>query len=441
VHILFLTDNFPPEVNAPATRTFEHCCQWAKEGHQVTVITGVPNFPKGKVFPGYRNRLHQVEWLEGIRVVRVWTYITANKGVIRRTLDYLSFLPAAVLASLTVKGADVVIGTSPQFFTVCAAYIVSRLKRIPFLFELRDIWPDSIVAVGAIRPSWVIRTLERLELFLYRKAAVVVALTWAFRENLISRGVPRSKISVIPNGVDLSFFSPGKRPRRLEEALGVKGKSVISYIGTVGMAHAVDKLVEVAMRMQDDQRAFFLIIGDGAEWGRVRDLARVNCLSNIRVMPLVSKHEVVSYYALTDLFIVTLRDTGLFRTVIPSKIFEAMAMELPIVCAVDGQCRSIIEQAQAGICVQPEDVDGMVKAIKTLLDSPALARQMGRNGRSFVSQYFDRRVLAQQMLAVLEEVVNRNGQSVGLDQAICSMPWSPSPDHAVEDELPKVLRH
>jgi hypothetical protein len=166
MHILFLTDNFPPEVNAPASRTFEHCCEWVKAGHRVTVITCVPNFPRGRVFDGYRNRLWQSEEIADIRVIRVWSYITANEGFVKRILDYQSFMVMATLAALFVRGADVVVGTSPQFFTVCAAYVVSRLKRIPFVFELRDLWPESIKVVGAMQDSIALRALERLEMFL-----------------------------------------------------------------------------------------------------------------------------------------------------------------------------------------------------------------------------------------------------------------------------------
>jgi len=148
MHILFLSDNFPPEVNAPASRTFEHCREWVKAGHQVTVISCVPNFPKGRVYAGYRNRLWQTEIIEGIRLLRVWSYITANEGFVKRILDYQSFMVAATLAGLLVRRVDVVVGTSPQFFTVCAAWVLSVFKRIPFVFELRDLWPESIKAVG-----------------------------------------------------------------------------------------------------------------------------------------------------------------------------------------------------------------------------------------------------------------------------------------------------
>jgi len=187
MHILFLTDNFPPEANAPASRTFEHCREWVKAGHQVTVITCVPNFPKGKVFEGYRNKLWQSEEMDGIRVIRVWSYITANEGFAKRILDYVSYMVTASIAALFVRRVDLIIGTSPQFFTACAAYATSVMKRRPWVFELRDIWPESIRVVSAMKHSRVLDFLERVELFLYRKSTAIVSVTHAFKKNLIDR--------------------------------------------------------------------------------------------------------------------------------------------------------------------------------------------------------------------------------------------------------------
>lgn len=404
MHILFLSDNFPPEVNAPATRTFEHCREWVKAGHSVTVITGAPNFPTGRVFPGYRNRILQVEETHGMRVVRVWTYIAPNKGVLRRTLDYLSFMISAAVSSVLVKSPDVVIGTSPQFFTPCAAYFVSRFKRIPFVFELRDLWPESIAAVGAVKPGKALKTLARLEFMLYKRAAAIVALTWAFENHLVGRGIPQSKIRVIPNGVDPDFFKPGPRPIELEKALGAEGKKVVSYIGTVGMAHAVERIVEMAGCMRDIEDILFLILGDGAEWHHIAAMARSQGLGNIRVMKSVPKEQVLDYYRLTDVFLVTLRDRQIFRTVIPSKIFEAMAMGLPIVCAVDGQCRQIVEQAGCGYFVPPEDVGAMAAAVREMVSWPQSAKAMGERGRRYVSDTFNRKALAAQYLDLLRQI-------------------------------------
>src|SRR3972149_1950692 len=197
MNILFLTENFPPERNASATRVYERACYWVRWGHEVTVITCAPNFPEGKVFPGYRNRWRHVEEVDGIRVVRVKTFITANEGVILRSLDFLSFMCNAMIAGIFQREPDVVIATSPQFFAAVGGWGLAGLRGKPFIFELGDLWPASIAAVGAMDQNIFLRWMERLELFLYRRSAAVVALTPAFKKDLVRRGIPPEKIAVV----------------------------------------------------------------------------------------------------------------------------------------------------------------------------------------------------------------------------------------------------
>jgi hypothetical protein len=181
--ILFITDNFPPEVNAPATRTYEHCKEWIKNDDiEVTIVTCFPNFPHGKVYDGYKNKLYQVEHIDGIKVIRVWSYITSNSGFIKRVLDYISFGVMAFFVGLFQKH-DVIIATSPQFFTTWAAWGISKIKRKPWIFELRDLWPESIKTVGAMKQGKIIETLEKIELGLYKSCNKVVAVTDAFKAN------------------------------------------------------------------------------------------------------------------------------------------------------------------------------------------------------------------------------------------------------------------
>jgi len=232
IHILFITENFPPERNASATRVYERACYWIKWGHEVTVITCAPNFPEGKVYPGYKNRWYQVEQMDGIRVVRVKTFISANKGFLLRSLDFVSFMFTSIAAGFFQKKPDIVMATSPQFFAAVSGWVISLFKRQPFIFELGDLWPASITAVGAMKDNLTLRIMEKLELFLYRKSAAIVALTNAFREDLIRRGIDKSKIHVVVNGVDLPRYSPRPKDSDLLEELGLKDKFVIGYIGT-----------------------------------------------------------------------------------------------------------------------------------------------------------------------------------------------------------------
>lgn len=411
MHILFLTDNFPPESNAPASRTLEHCREWVKEGHRVTVITCAPNFPEGKVFPGYRNRLWQREDREGVRVIRVWSYITANEGFLKRTLDYLSFMVSAALAGPFVRKVDVVVGTSPQFFTACAAYVVSRLKRVPFVFELRDLWPESICAVGAMEGSPWLDRLERLELFLYRKAAAMISVTHSFRKNLIARGIPPEKIHVVTNGVDLARFRPRPKDPELEAELGLKGRFVAGYIGTLGMAHALDTVLETAALLRqfpdgDDYR--ILLIGTGAERAVLEERARKMGLDNVMFVGPVPKEEVHRYWSLLDASIIHLKNTELFRTVIPSKLFECMAMGIPVLHGVVGESAAIVEQEGVGLAVEPENPQALCDGIRRMREDRPWRQAMARRGPEAATKY-DRSNLALSMLGVLTRTVHGRG--------------------------------
>ena len=411
MHILFLTDNFPPEVNAPASRTFEHCREWVRAGHRVTVVTCAPNFPRGRVFEGYRNRLWQSESMEGIRVIRVWTYITANEGFARRILDYLSFMAAATLASPFVRGVDVVVGTSPQFFTACAAYVVSRLKRIPFVFELRDLWPESIRAVGAMKDSFALRMLERLELFLYRKAAAVVSVTHSFRDNLMRRGIDGGKIVVVTNGVDVGRFRPRPKDAALACRLGLEGRFVAGYIGTHGMAHALETLLEAAalLRARADGADFrLLLLGDGAGKPALVARAREMGLDNVVFVDSVPKDEVVHYWSLLDAAVIHLRRTELFTTVIPSKLFECMGMGIPVLHGVAGESAGIVEREGVGIVFEPENAAALCAGLLRLRGDAELYRRCSDNGIAAARRY-DRSTLALAMLATLEGLCRRRG--------------------------------
>ncbi len=275
MHILFLTDNFAPETNAPASRTHEHTKRWVAAGHRVTVVTTAPNFPAGKIFEGYRNRLWQRETIDGVEVIRLWTYIAANKGFLRRTLDYVSFMVAAILATPFLPRPDVIVATSPQFFTPCAAYVMAFLKRRPWVFELRDLWPDSILAVGAMKETGLIRALRRLEYFLYRKATRIVSVTNSFREVLSGNGIDASKIAVVQNGADLEAYLPGERPARLVEKFSCQGKFVAAYVGTIGLAHGLGTMLDAAEILRGRDDIAFVLVGAGAQGEDLRaEIAR-----------------------------------------------------------------------------------------------------------------------------------------------------------------------
>lgn len=396
MRILFLSHYFPPEVNAPATRTYEHCKQWVKMGHEVTVVSCVPHHPMGKAYPGYKNKFYHVEHKDGIRAIKIFTYITANEGFIKRTFNYVFYMLMAILMAPFLPKADVVISTSPQFFNGLAGYFVSRIKRARWLLEIRDLWPESIIAVGAINNKHAIALLEWIERFVYRKADHIVAVTNAFKTHIAAHGAKSDDITVIRNGVDLRFFdSDAKRDQDYARSIGVEGKFVASYVGTHGMAHGLDTLVEAAelLRARDD--IVFLMAGDGAERGRLQQEINQRGLTNIIMLGQLPKADMPKLWSVSDASLVLLRKLDLFLTVIPSKIFESMAMKKPIVMGVEGESREIIEQAGSGLMMEPENAVDLAAAVAKLADSPELCRTLGESGFDYVSVHFDRSKLAE----------------------------------------------
>ena len=395
MHILFLTDNFPPEGNAPATRTIEHASRWTANGHQVTVITGVPNFPEGRVFDGYKNRWYQTEEMLGVRVIRVKTYITANEGFAKRILDYLSFMVSGFVAGLFVKKPDVVVATSPQFFTAVAGWALAGLRRKPFVFELRDIWPASITAVGAMEESRIITALEKLELFLYRRATRIVSVTQSFKDELIQRGVDGRKIDVVLNGVDLTKYAKQtQKDAAIADKYGLKGKFIAGYVGTHGMAHGLEHIVRAAsfLKDQDDIRVVFA--GGGAARDALEKQVAQTSLKNVVMIPRVAKDEMARLWSLCDVSLVNLRNADLFRTVIPSKIFESMGMGIPMIVSMpQGEATEIVREAEAGLIIDPEAPEELAQAIIKLRDDKKLLGSLSMGALS-AAQQFSREKLA-----------------------------------------------
>ncbi len=407
MHILFLTDNFPPEGNAPATRTFEHARDWVEKGHKVTVITCAPNFPEGKVYEGYKNKWLSKQTIKGVIVWRVKTYITPNEGFIKRTIDYTSFMVSSLIFGLFVRKVDAVIGTSPQFFTVISAWALAKCKRVPFIFELRDIWPASIIAVGAMRASWVIDILENLELFLYRQADLIISVTHSFKSELESRGVPADKIKIILNGVDLKRFTPLQgKDEILANMYGLKNKFVIGYIGTHGLAHALENVVEAAELVANKDNIRIVFVGGGADRSRLEKIVFDRGLKNIIMIPRQPKEHMPQVWSLCDISLVHLKDSPFFKTVIPSKIFESMAMGLPILMAVPiGEATEIIEKYKAGINVSPGCPKQLSEKFLELAMDKELVRMLSYQSLN-AARNFDRNKLALTMLSYIEEVVS-----------------------------------
>lgn len=400
--ILFLTDNFPPEFNAPASRTFEHCREWVKAGHKVTVITCFPNFPMGKVYEGYKNKLYSKETMDGINVIRVWTFIAPNKGAVKRSLDFLSFAFSSFIAGLFVK-CDVIIATSPQFFTALSGFFLSFFKRRKWIMEVRDLWPESIQAVDAIKTSSIIRALEKLELFLYRQADRLIVVTDSFKENISSRGISADKIVVIKNGVETSRFQPRGKNQDILRQLNLQHDFVIGYIGTHGLAHGLDFIVKTARKITDNDIRF-LFIGDGAEKNNLIKRTRELGLENFIFLDPVPKNQVPDYLSVLDVALVPLRKSSTFENVIPSKIFETAAMNKPIFLGLKGETQKIITQYHAGVCFEPEDETDFLEKLSVLRRNITTGEVDYAAGCRNLARDYDRKKLAGDMLKAIIEV-------------------------------------
>jgi glycosyltransferase involved in cell wall biosynthesis len=413
LRIIFFSHYYPPEVNAPASRTSEHCRLWARAGHDVIVVTSAPNHPRGVLYPGYRNKLFQVEIIDSVRVVRVWTFLAANEGFGRRSLNYLSFMVSAALAIPRLPRPDVFVSTSPQFFCGLTGVVAKVMRRAPWVLEIRDLWPESIVTVGAMRKGFLTRTLEGLERMAYRKADRIVSVTDSFVAHITERH-GGGKIHVIKNGADLSLFRRGADAEEMKRKLGLDGRFVVAYVGTHGMAHGLDTVIEAANLLRNEPRIGFLMVGDGAERARLVEKANDLKLENLRIIGQLPKGDMPAIWAATDVSIILLRRSENFKKVLPSKMFEAMAMACPIVLGVEGESKALLEAAGAGIAITPESADELAQAVVRLAGDRALCERLGNQGAEHVREHYDRAKLATRYLEVLEAaIVARRGRRAG----------------------------
>lgn len=408
MRILFFSHYFPPEVNAPATRTFEHCAHWVAQGHEVTVVTCAPNCPDGVLYEGYKNSFQrQVEEVEGIKVVRVWSYLAPNAGTLRRILNFVSYMLSAVIASLSLKRPDVVIATSPQFFCGWAGVFASKLKRAKFVLEIRDIWPESIEAVGALRSRNLLRLLEFLERRMYLAADHIVAVGEGYRQKILEKVDVAERTSVVMNGVDLNNFIPQDADLGFAKKWELEGTFVCSYIGTIGMAHGLEVVIRAATMLREKGRddIRFCLVGDGAARQRLQEEAQAAGVDDMIVFTgRMPKEEMPTVLANSDVCLVHLRGVELFGTVIPSKIFETMAMCRPIIMGVRGEACDMVLEAEAGVEMEPDNPHSLLACIEPMADDRQRTAELGKSGREYVTKNFDRKVLANRMLMKLHEV-------------------------------------
>jgi colanic acid biosynthesis glycosyl transferase WcaI len=413
MNILYVSQYFPPEMGAPAGRAAELSRLWAEDDHEVTVLTGFPNHPTGIVPAKYRRKFRRLvarEIYHGVNVIRTWLLPFPNRKPYERMLNYSSFCASSAITGLFLHRPDVVIATSPQLLVGLSGWWLARCNGVPFVFEVRDLWPESLAAVGmGSQNSPLHRSLAKIAGFLYRSCDRLVVVTPAFKDYLIEHWrVPEEKIFVVENGVETSLFRRLAPNLAIRRELGAEGKFVASYIGTMGNAHGLETLLEAATLLcERAPKVLFLLIGEGAEKARIVSLARSRGLTNVRFVGQQAREKIPAYITASDACLVLLKKTELFKTVLPTKMLEFMSCARPVILGVDGHARRVMEQAKAGIFVTPEDPAALADAIMQLADDPELRESLGRNGRQHVLQYFSRQHTAKVYLDVLEDLLER----------------------------------
>jgi colanic acid biosynthesis glycosyl transferase WcaI len=409
--ILYISQYFPPEMGAPAARVSELSRHWAQAGHEVTVLTGFPNHPDGVVRLEYRKPFRQMvfrETVDRVKIVRTWLLPFPNRRSYERMLNYSSFCLSAVSAGSFLERPDVVIATSPQLLVGLSGWWIAKLKRVPSVLEVRDLWPESLAAVGVGHSDSLLhRVLGKIAGFLYRKANQIVVVTPAFREHLIRKWlVPPQKISIVENGVETKLFNPRNSDPGLRKALIAEGKFVVSYIGTLGLAHGLETLVTAAECLQQTApNVLFMLVGEGADRERILALVKSKNLRNIRFVRQQSREKIPAYISASDACLVLLRKSSVFETVIPTKMLEFMSCGRPVILAVNGQAREILERSRSGIYVEPENPGALCDAIQKLQQQELLREALGRNGREYIVQNLSRERTATDYLDVLFRLV------------------------------------
>ena len=386
--ILIFTQHFPPETVATGRRALDLAESLAKRGRRVTVITGVPNHPSSLGLAFCQEAPRSEVAPAGYNVVRVPVFRSQNPRARNRLLTYASFVLSAAWAGLRQPRPGVVLAVSP-LPTGLAAMLAHWWHRAPLVFDLQDIWPDSALAVGVLRPSRALRLLRRLERFFYRRCALIVGITEGFRRYLLHLGIPPERVAVVPNGVDCGMFDDVEGGRQFKEPQEPDKEFVVGYVGNIGLAQGLATLLDAADALRDS-RVKFLLVGEGTDKARLRKLARISGLENVKFIDGVPRQQVAPILAGCDALLLILRSDPLFDITIPSKLYEYMAAGKPIVCSVGGEAAGLVATAECGLTVNPSDGAELAQAIRRLMDDPALCRTMGTKGKLCARECFSR---------------------------------------------------
>ncbi|MFR1707590.1 MAG: glycosyltransferase family 4 protein [Clostridium sp.] len=400
--ILFLTQYCPPEVGAPQNRIFEFAKQLKKFGHEITILTAMPNYPRGEIFEEYRGKKIVKETIDGIDIVRTGIYATKSKDFVKRLRNYLSFTWSSVFSGAKhIEKQDVIITESPPLFLGWSGYVLSKMKKAKFVFNVSDLWPESAVKLDVLHNKAMIKASTWLEEFCYRKAAAVTGQTKGIVDNIVSRGFDKNKVHIITNGVDTEFFKKENRSEEFRESIGIKNKFAVVYAGIHGIAQGLEVLVDAAEIIKEEKEIQIVFIGEGPEKPMLMNKVKEKKLENVTFLPMQDKKDMPKIIASMDATVVPLKKLDIFKGALPSKMFENLASEIPIVLAVEGEAENLINDAQAGIVVEPENSKEIAKAILKLHKNKELRESLGKNGRNYVMNNFSREAIARKLENIL----------------------------------------
>lgn len=409
--VLFFTQYFPPETGAAANRVEELTRRWADAGCDVTVVTSIPNYPEGEVYDGYTNDWHRIEERDGVTVHMVRAIPTSNAGLPRRAIKFLWFMLLSLVVGLRVSSStDVVVATSPQPLTGLSAAAVSTVRRVPFVFDVRDLWPESITAAAGRFGTVLSVGVEAVVRLVYSSADRIVVVSRAFESEITERGISSGKIWYHPNGVDTSFITDLETATDLPEDVTAKltDTFVVSYVGTIGRSHGLTSVIDAAQEIDEEEGyddLLFVLVGYGADLDTLRERADQKGLSNVVFTGRKPKEMVPSILDASNVSLVHLKSRKLFELVIPSKMFESMAAGLPIVLGVRGEAERILGEADAGIAVEPESPSEVARAVRKLYDEGDRRQKLGENGADFVTESFDWQDIADNYREDLEQLL------------------------------------
>jgi colanic acid biosynthesis glycosyl transferase WcaI len=408
--ILLLTQWYLPE---PAKLLSDLTKTLQKTGHEVTVLTGFPNYPSGKLYPGYSVKPWQRETIQGVPVIRV-PLIPDHSNSIKRAWNYLSFaMSASILGPCLAPHFDLMHVFHPPLTVGWPALVLSRLRRVPFTYEIQDLWPETLEATGMVKNRRVLSGIDRFARRVYRRAAAIRVISPGFRENLIGKGVPSEKIHVISNWVDGDFYRPVPPDPRLADHHGMTGKFNVMFAGTIGLAQGVDTILQAAALVQDLPAIQFVLVGDGADYDRVRREAAEGNLRNVKFLGRMPPDAMPGLFALADVLLVHLRDDPLFRITVPHKIFTYMAVAKPVLAAMEGDAADVVRSAQSGLICPPSNPTALAETVRRFYSMTAEERgAIGANGRRAICDSYNRDFLVGRMIAMFESVLKmRSGRA------------------------------